>query len=375
MEKIKSLYIHIPFCDHICIYCDFYKMIANINKQNEYLEYLIKELEIRKDDLQNLETIYIGGGTPSTLSINNLNKLLSYLSNNINLDNIKEFSIECNPKDINQDLINLFKLYHVNRISLGIQSFDNDKLKFLNRNHDKDIAFNAIKLLQDNDFNNINVDIIFGLNNDNKELVKNDLDTLISLGIPHISVYTLIIEDKTILNRFISFGYSPLSDDKEAEIYGFVSKYLRDFGYNHYEISNFAKNGYESIHNLCYWDYDNYIGVGANASGKVGNIRYTNINNLNKYYQGIINNNLCYKEYIDLDKKDLMDEYIMMGLRKINGINKNIFKNRFNCDIIDEYNNINLLINQGLLIDKDNYIKIKEDKIYIMNSILLKILE
>lgn len=372
---VKSLYIHIPFCDHICIYCDFYKMIANADKQNEYIKYLIKELESRKEKLKNVKTIYIGGGTPSSLSISNLELLFDKLNEIINLKNLKEFSFECNPSDVNIELINILKKYYVNRVSLGVQSFDDHKLSFIGRNHNKDIAIKAIKLLQDNAITNINCDLIFGFDFDNINLVKNDIDIINNLDIPHISIYSLIIEDKTILNHLIKKEYHPMEDDKEAEIFGFVCDYLKENGYIHYEISNFCKKGYESLHNLCYWDYDNYIGVGANASGKIDNIRYTNINNLNKYYEGIDNNNFNYYEYLELDNDDLMDEFIMMGLRKINGISINEFKKRFNCDIIDIYKNIPLLINQELLISDKGYLKIPEDKIYISNFILQKIFE
>lgn len=374
-KSIKSLYIHIPFCDHICIYCDFYKMIGTIDKQNEYIKYLIKELELRNDELNNIETIYIGGGTPSILSIDNLKLLFDKLKELIDLNHLKEFSFECNPKDVNDELIDVLMRYNVNRISLGVQSFDNHKLSFLGRNHNKDIAINAIKLLQENGITNINCDLIFGVDFDDLNLIKNDIDIINSLNVPHISVYSLIIEDKTILNHLIKRDYHPMDDDKEAEIFGFVCDYLKEMGYIHYEISNFCKEGYESIHNLSYWNYDDYIGVGANASGKTSNIRYTNINNLKKYYEGIDQNKFNYYEYLVLDNNDMMDEFMMMGLRKIQGIKINEFKNRFNCDIIDIYENTPSLINQGLLINDKGYLRIPEDKIYISNFILQKIFE
>ena len=371
----KSIYIHIPFCDHICIYCDFYKMIASCDKQDIYIDYLIKEIDLKKSMIDyHLDTLYIGGGTPSSLSFNNLNKLLTKLNEVIDLKNLKEFTIECNPIDLNNDLIDLFKSFYVNRISLVVQSFNNDKLKFLHRNHSRDIAIKAIRLLKEKGFTNISCDLIYGLNNDTIDLIKNDLDIIINENIPHISCYTLIIEDKTILNHFIVLGYILLEDDKEAEIFAFVNDYLQKFGYNHYEVSNYAINGYESIHNLAYWSLDQYLAFGPSGSSFINHKHITNINNLNKYYEGIDKGVLNYSEDNLLNINEEMDEYVMVGLRKVNtGINKNLFKKRFGYDIIDVYGSIISLVNNGLLIDDGENIKISEDKIYVMNSILLKI--
>ena len=375
MNKPKALYIHIPFCDHICLYCDFYKMIASSVKQNEYINYLIKEIELRKDYLSNVETIYIGGGTPSILSQANIRKLFNKLKQYIDLDEIKEFTFECNPTDVNINLLNILKEYNVNRISLGVQSFDDDKLKFLRRTHNKEIAINAIGLINEFNFEKISCDLIYGVDFDTIDLIKNDIDILIKENVTHISCYTLIIEDKTILNHFIKFGYNPLPDDKQAEIFAFVNDYLRDFGYNHYEISNYAKEGFESIHNLAYWNLDDYLGLGANASSFINHKHFTNINKLDLYYQGINDYNLLYKEENELSLKDEMDEFLIVGFRKINGINKNLFKNRFNYDIIDVYKNITMLVNQGYLEEDSDYIKIREDYLYLMDNILIKILD
>ena len=380
-SRIEALYIHIPFCDHICVYCDFYKMIAKEEEKEKYIKYLIKELELKKNLLNDIKTIYIGGGTPSHLNINLLKMLFIELKKYINFNNLVEFTVECNPIDINQDLVNLFKEFSINRISLGVQSFNNQKLEYLKRNHSKEIAINAIKLLQENNIFNINCDIIYGLEiidlfKDNLSIIKEDLDILIEYNIPHISCYTLIVEDKSILNKFIKENkYKPLDDDVEADIYDFINKYLKQNKYFHYEISNYAKKGFESIHNLTYWNNQYYLGLGANASYYYDNIRYTNINKLKEYYQGIDNGKLNYLEEIKLEKKDQMDEEIILGLRKLNGVNKNNFFNKFNCDIIMTYKNTYDLVNKNILIDDGEYIKVKEDKSYILNDILLSILD
>lgn len=380
-RKIESLYIHIPFCDHICIYCDFYKMIAKEDEKEKYLNYLIKELHIKKDLLKDIKTIYLGGGTPSNLSLTLLEKLFIEINNYIDVSHLEEFTIECNPIDINQNLIDMLKKYHINRVSLGVQSFNDRKLINLKRNHTKEIAINAIKKLQENKITNINCDFIYGLNLkdqfiDNIEIIKNDLDTAISLDIPHISAYTLIIEDKTILKKFINEKkYQEMDGDLEADIYDFINQYLKDNNYNHYEVSNYALNNYQSIHNLTYWNNDYYLGIGANASYYYDNTRFTNINNLKLYYQGIDNLDLIYSFKEKLNKNDIMYEEVMLGLRKLKGINKNNFFNRFNCDIISVYKNISKLIDDKILIDDGENIFVSEDKIYILNEILREILE
>lgn len=380
-RKIESLYIHIPFCDHICIYCDFYKMIAKVDEKERYITYLIKELHLKKDLLKNIKTVYLGGGTPSNLPINLLEKLFIELNKFIDLSLLKEFTIECNPIDINQNLINLIKKYHINRVSLGVQSFNDLKLSYLKRNHTKEIAINAIKNLQENDIYNINCDFIYGLNLkdqfvDNIEIIKNDLDIAISLNIPHISAYTLIIEDKTILNKFIKENkYQEMNGDIEADIYDYINQYLKDNNYQHYEVSNYALEGYQSTHNLTYWNNDYYLGLGANASYYYDNTRFTNINNLKLYYQGIDNLNLVYSFKEKLSKDDIIYEEVMLGLRKNMGVNKNNFFKRFNCDIISVYNNISKLIENKILVDDGENIFVREDKMYILNEILREILE
>lgn len=374
---IKSLYIHIPFCSSICIYCDFYKMIAKEDKINNYIDYLIKEMELhyQKDNniYSDLETIYIGGGTPSIIKPVILKKLFDKLRYYIDLSKIKEFTFECNPKDVNIDLIKLFNEFNVNRVSLGVQSLNNEKLEFLGRNH-KDIdCFNAIKLLQENNINNISCDIIYGLENDNLISIINDVKKLIDLKIKHLSCYTLIIENKTILKNMIEKrNYKPLSDDKEADIYEGLTKYLESYGYYQYEISNYSILGYASKHNYTYWQNDNYLGLGAGASYFIGNIRYKNIDNLNKYYLGIDQKKLIYSEMDYIDEESDMFNEIMLNLRTVRGINLARFEQKYHKSFL-ELKNVNKLINKGLLINKDGFAYIKKDKLYIANSIICEI--
>lgn len=371
---INSLYIHVPFCDHICIYCDFYKMIAKEKSIEKYFDYLLKELEMKKEHMKEIKTIYIGGGTPSCVKTAILRKLFIKLSELINLNSVIEFTMECNPKDVNDELISLFKEFNVNRISLGAQSLDDNKLKILNRNHTHYDIYKAINLLKNNNIANISCDLIYGLQSDTYELLESDILKLIDLDVKHISCYTLIIEEKTILEKMIKHcNYKPLDDDVEADIYDKITNLLSEKGYERYEISNYAKKGYESIHNMTYWMNDNYLGVGAGASYFIDNVQYKNITNLNKYYEGIDKNNLVYSEMNILSKNDLMYDEIMLKLRTRKGININEFYTKFNVSLL-EINNINKHLSNGNLILEDNNIYVNPKQMYIVNSILTDIL-
>lgn len=378
INNIPCLYIHIPFCDHICSYCDFYKRIAKEEVINKYVLYLEKELILKSQDglLKNINTIYIGGGTPSCIGLNNLNILFSILKKYIDFNNINEFSIECNPKDISNELIKLFKDNKVNRISLGVQSFNNKKLKLLNRNHDKKIILNSLQLLKQNDFSNVNIDIMYGLPNDNIRLLKQDFKYLKKYNIKHVSCYSLILEPRTILyNKYKQGNFKLFNEDKEAKLYYQIQSILFKLGYNQYEISNYCLKGYECFYNLNTWNNNNYLGIGTSASYYINNKRYTNIKNLNSYFESLDQNKMLYFEEEVETKESKMYEEIMLGLRKICGINIINFNNKYNCDILNEYPNINFLIKNDLLkLDENNNLFIPFNKLYISNTIINKIL-
>ena len=373
MNKIEALYIHIPFCDHICSYCDFYKMIAKKDLKEKYIDYLIKELDIKKNYFGNLKTIYIGGGTPSNLSLELLEKLFNKINKLVDMNRIFEYTIEANPVDINVDFVKLIKNNHINRVSLGVQSLNDDKLKFLNRNHNKEICLNAIKILQDNGIYNINCDLIYGINNEDFSLIKKDIKILSRMNVTHFSTYSLILEEKTILaKKFKENEFILMDEEKEKKLYYKIIKLLKKNGYHQYEISNFALKNFESIHNLTYWNNEHYIGVGANSSYYIDSYRFTNINNLNKYFSGIDKFDLEYLEKIEVTEEDKIKEEIMLGFRKTEGISLTRFKNKFNKDIFEIYPFINDLIKHKILILDKDYLKISFKNIYQMNEILVK---
>jgi len=355
----NSIYIHIPFCKSICSYCDFCKVFYNEEIASKYLDSLKKEV-IDNYKNEELNTLYIGGGTPSSLSINNLNKLFEIVKL-FRLDNIKEFTFECNIQDINKELLNILKSNKVNRLSIGIETINKEGQELLNRVYSKEDITSKINLAREY-FDNINLDIIYAYKDETIEVLKEDLDFITSFKPEHISCYSLILEEHTKL--FID-NIEPIDEDLDSDMYYYIRDYLKDMSYNHIEVSNFAKKGYEPIHNLVYWNNEEYYGFGVGASGYIDNKRYSNTRNINKYINSDLNRDI---ELIDDNKK--MEYEMILGLRKIDGVNKKDFYNKYNKNIKDVFK-IDKLIDDGLLIEDNNNIYIPEDKLYISNSILV----
>ena len=356
---VSSIYIHIPFCTHICSYCAFTKQYYNSNLVSNYLKSLKKEV-INNYKNEEIKTIYIGGGTPSSLNLMELKELLE-ITKLFNKSSNLEFTIEVNPENIDKEKLELFKKYGINRISMGVESTINKNLKYLGRNHDFSLVKEKIKLMRKLGFNNINIDLIYALPCENLNDLKDDLNNIISLNVEHISTYSLMIEPHTLI--YINKEKN-IDEEIDYEMYKLICDTLKSNNYNHYEISNFSKLGYESKHNLVYWNNEHYYGFGLSASGYIDNIRYTNTKILNKY----INNNIREEEI--LNEKDKISYELILGFRKIQGINKNDFYNKYKIDIHDLYNIKDLLKNNDL-IEFNDYIYINYDKIYIENNILI----
>lgn len=360
LNNIKSVYIHIPFCDNICSYCDFCKMYYNKNLVSKYLDALKKEIYSSYNN-EIIETIYIGGGTPSSLDLLELKKLLDitkiFRTNNL------EFTIECNIENITEEKIKLFKSYGVNRISVGIQTFNDKYIKFLNRNHTKGDVFEKISMIKKY-IKNINVDLMYALPNQTLEDLKKDLEDFLKLDVTHVSTYSLIIEKHT---KLYNDNISNIDSFLDYQMYETIKETLKE--YKHYEISNFSKVGFLSRHNLTYWNNDNYYGFGLGASGYIKNIRYTNTKNINKY----INGEYIYEQE-ELSYNKTIENAFILGFRKINGISIQKFMDKYNLDL-KNIPIINELIKNKDLVKKDDYIKINPSKIYIENEILLKFLD
>ncbi len=354
------LYLHVPFCNNICGYCDFVRTINNESLVDKWLEAL--KIEIDSNNINpNLNTIYIGGGTPSCLSIDQLEKLFLYLSPY--LSNVKEYTIEINPESITIDKLELMKKYGINRISVGYQSNDDKMLSFLGRKHTYLDTVKAINNIKEVGINNISLDIIYGLPNQNMADLKSCIHDALILKPTHISLYSLQIEENSI---FYKNGISNIDAELEADMYEYIRNVLADNDYLQYEISNFSKYGYESIHNKAYWNYEDYYGISCGASGKENHRRYDKTNNIYSYIE-----NPLERDYIELNREDEIFEYIMMGLRKVEGINIKSFYETFNINIFDIYKEIiDKHINNGNIIVNDN-IACSYKGLAILNEILI----
>lgn len=359
-DIIKSIYIHIPFCDNICSYCDFCKMKYKKEWVESYLESLKNEV-INYYKGEEVRTLYIGGGTPSVLDIEELTKLFEIVKL-LNIDKLEEFTIECNIESISNEKLILFKKNNVNRLSIGIQTFDPKYLKLLNRNHTKEEVNAKIELAKAIGFDNINIDLMYALPNQTIKDLESDVDELLKLNVSHISCYSLMIMPNTKL--YID-NIKTIDEDLDYEMYKYIEKRLSNREYNHYEISNYSKTGYESNHNLVYWNNEYYYGFGFGASGYLENYRYDNTKNMNKY----INHN--YIENIHkINEEDKIKYELILGFRKLEGINKDKFKDKFGVDI-HGIKSINELLDKGMLNESDSYLYIPDEWIYKSNEILV----
>lgn len=357
---MTAVYIHIPFCKSICSYCDFCKLYYNKDLVNKYLTALEREIK-RNYKGEEIKTLYIGGGTPSSLDINELKDLFRILAI-FKLNEDVEFSFECNIESINREKLEFLYTNHVNRLSIGIETFNEKHLSFLERNHTKEEIFDKINYAKEIGFTNINIDLIYALPNQTIEEVANDLSLFLELDIPHISTYSLMIEPHTKLHIN---HVSSIDEDLDYDMYKLIKETLENKGYTHYEISNFAKDGYESSHNLTYWNNLEYYGFGLGASGYVTDIRYDNTKSINHYLSEQVH---LVEEVIDIKTK--IENELILGFRKLRGIEKQLFYNKYKRNIND-IPSIKKLIIEGKLIDDGLNIYIDEKYLYVSNDLLI----
>ncbi|EGS5727556.1 oxygen-independent coproporphyrinogen III oxidase [Clostridium perfringens] len=372
MDKI-SLYIHIPFCAQKCLYCDFPSFARKDHLRKAYIEALNKEIISLREKHNNLEinTIFIGGGTPSVLEADELECLLKEVAK-LNMSKDIEYSMECNPGNLTEEKLEVMKKYGVNRISMGLQAKQDNLLKGLGRIHNYKTFKENFLLAKKVGFNNINVDLMFGLPNQRLNEWEETLREIISLEPAHISAYSLIIEEGTAFyNLYENDKLKLPTEEEERKMYHLAKKILEENGFNQYEISNYAKQGKECRHNLAYWNMDNWIGVGSAAASYINGKRIKNISSVEKYINSINEKREAVEEIINNSKNDNMEEFMFMGLRKINGIDENEFKNRFSMNINDVYGEIlNKYIDEGLLIRESGRIFLSEKGIEISNIIM-----
>ena len=347
-KKPTSAYVHIPFCTQICYYCDFSKVFIKNQPVDSYLEHLLEEFQ--SYDIQKLRTLYIGGGTPTALSASQLEVLLNGLTKNLDLSALEELTIEANPGDLDADKIAVLKNSAVNRVSLGVQTFDDKMLKKIGRSHlEKDIYEN-IDRLKLAGFDNISIDLIYALPGQTMEQVKDNVAKAIGLDIPHMSLYSLILENHTVFMNRMRRGKLPLpKEELEAEMFEYIIAELEKSGFEHYEISNFSKPGFESRHNLMYWDNAEYYGIGAGASGYVDGVRYKNHGPIRHYLNAVEKGNARITEE-HLSQKEKMEEEMFLGLRKKSGVSMARFEEKFGRPFDGLYGEtVRDLVQQGLM--------------------------
>ena len=329
---VYGVYVHIPFCLKKCSYCDFASYPGQLSRADCYLENVYAEMEQYKGITA--DSVYIGGGTPTSLKKEQLVDLINKIKSSFSLTNDCEFTVECNPKTVDFDYLRMLKNTGVNRLSIGVQSLNDDELKLLGRVHSKDEAIECIDMAKRAGFNNFNVDLMFGLPGQSLDGFKETVMKVLNAEPSHISCYSLIVEEGTPISKRINSGEFVLpNEDTEREMYQTLIDILNDAGYKHYEISNFAKDGKESRHNNKYWERKPYIGLGAAAHSNIGDLRFGNPASLEEYAKVSCLKIPDGREMEYLTQEDKMSEFMILGLRKINGISKESFAEEFKKDL------------------------------------------
>ncbi len=360
---MKGLYVHIPFCQYICHYCDFVKRVPKDKEMiDRYLEALRKEILSYKAHFQSIQTIYIGGGTPSMLDI----KQLTYLFDSLKDIHPIEYTIEVNPESYTKGKGLLFKSYGINRVSLGVQTFNQALLTYLNRGHKNEMVFEVVNHLNEIGINNISIDLIYAIPGQTMAQLQEDLNIASQLQIKHISCYTLILEEKTYFyHQYIKGLFHQVDEDIEANMYELVTETLKKHGFEHYEISNYAKDGSYSMHNLIYWTLGDYIGVGLGAHGFIDGYRTYNERNMPKYLENPM------KERILQSKNDLIQDELIFGLRKIKGINVKDIEDKYQIDMFKQYPNLKEKMKLGLVELVDGYLKLTTKGLLLGNQVFM----
>ena len=366
------IYLHIPFCKQKCSYCNFH-FSTSFSLKDEMLSAIKKEIQLRHNELENktLKSLYFGGGTPSVLSVDEIKSLIDEIQKYFSFDENIEITLESNPDDLNKNFLKELSQTEINRLSIGTQSFFDEDLKLMNRAHNASEAESSIKRAQDFGLVNISIDLIYGSPTSNFEIWKDNLSKTIELQVPHVSSYALTVEPKTALEKWIENGKirSPEETEQNQEFY-YMKDFLKDNGFDHYEISNFGKPGFHSKHNSAYWKSEPYLGIGPSAHSYNGHLeRSWNIAN-NPIYIKNLNQNILPKEKEILKEKDRFNEMIMIGLRTIWGVDLNRINQNFSSEVIDYLNQeIKSKIESGILEIENNYLKIPEKHWFLADGI------
>lgn len=366
-DLLRKLYIHIPFCARKCNYCDFNSYGNMLFLQDDYIDAVIREINsLEKCDI---DTIYFGGGTPSFIKTENIAKIMNAVKSHFNVYENAEITLEANPATLSIEKLLSYKKSGINRISLGAQSFIDDELRILGRLHDANDIKETYELVRKCGFDNVSLDLMFGIPSQSMESFEKSIEEVISLNPEHISCYGLKVEEGTPFYEDFENGKYTYTDDKTySDMYEFLSNKLVKYGYNHYEISNFAKEGYQSRHNTAYWKCEEYYGVGSGASSYIDSVRYTNEYDIHRYIEDFSRK----VESDTLNKNDKMSEFVILGLRLLqDGIDTDEFKNRFGKDIYDVFGDaLNKHITNEF-IEKRGYKLVLTEKAYCVSNAVM----
>ena len=368
-KKPTSAYVHIPFCTQICYYCDFSKVFIKNQPVDDYLQALIREF--KHYDIHDLKTLYIGGGTPTAITADQLDYLLTNLEAELNLDMLEEFTIEANPGDLTPEKIQVLRKSAVNRVSLGVQTFFDKQLKQIGRSHNEAQIYESIDALKEAGLTNISIDLIYALPNQTMEQVQENVRKALALDIPHLSLYSLILENHTVFMNKQRRGRLHLpSEDIEADMFTYIIDELEKNGFEHYEISNFTKPGFESRHNLMYWDNVEYYGVGAGASGYLNGVRYRNRGPIQHYLKAIREEGHSRLGEDILTKEEMMEEEFFLGLRKKTGVSISHFEAKFGVSFTERYAEIvDALVEKGLLKHEGDTIRMTKKGLFLGDTV------
>ncbi|MEE6716036.1 radical SAM family heme chaperone HemW [Schleiferilactobacillus harbinensis] len=376
---MAAAYIHIPFCEHICYYCNFNKVFIQGQPVDDYITRLLEEIKMVLAEYpdESIETVYIGGGTPSALSPEQMDRLLSGVNDLLPLPAGGEFTIECNPNNLlTMDLLHVFKDHGVNRLSVGVQSFDDAVLKKIGRTHRAKDVYTAFKNARAAGFDNMSMDLIYRLPGQTYDDFADSLRQAVSLDLPHYATYSLILEQRTVFYNLMRAGKLHLpSDDTEADEYELAMDYFADYGLHQYEISNFAKPGYESVHNKKYWQNEDYFGFGAGAWGYLDRDRYHNFGPIQQYLNPLRAGKVPVFARQLVSPEEQMEEQMFLGLRLNAGVDRQRFAQRFKMTIEDVYGQtVPELVAQGLVTDDGRHVALTKRGRFIGNDVFEKFL-
>ncbi|OLS35689.1 coproporphyrinogen III oxidase [Alkalihalophilus pseudofirmus] len=368
-----AAYIHIPFCEHICHYCDFNKVFLKNQPVDDYIQALLHEMHMTINEAKpdQLKTIYVGGGTPTALTAAQLRTLFAGMHSILPMEQIEEFTVEVNPDSSEEEKLAVMKEFGVNRLSIGVQSFDQSLLEAIGRTHSSDSVHDAVKRSREAGFDNLSLDLMFGLPHQSVEQFIDTIEKAAELGVEHLSAYSLKIEEKTVFfNRQRKGKLSLPPEEDEVTMYEELRKRTKAHGFVQYEISNFAKPGRESKHNLVYWNNDEYYGFGAGAHGYVNGVRHQNIGPVPKYIEAVNQKKLPYLNEHKVSRVEQIEEAMFMGLRKLNGVDLDELSKRYDKDHNKLYHDqIKDLSERGLLVSEQGMLKLTNEGLLLANEV------